>query len=369
MKNCNIWAVLALSAVLVACEKKATVIEGTLTGAPDREVVVKLLDVNRLTVVDTVKTDAAGTYRCALDIAEGRPEFIYVYYGDRKVGSLLLEKGDRVKLVSDTLGTWTVSGSGESEKLQQVEQEYASFLVDMNRILQEDDPSAELSRRYVQYYRDRVAYVIGNAHSLTVIPVLYQQVGDDFPVFNQPTDGLLMASVADSLKEVYPESRYVQDLEKEAARRMNVMSLSARLLHANPVGFFDVDLPGIDGKSLKLSEVDGKVVMVYFWATTAAQKMFNLDALIPLYREFHPKGFEIYAVSLDVDKSVWAAAVRNQDLPWMNVCDTRGNASPYVSMYGVQTLPTAYFIVDGDIDPDAAVSDAASIRKYLQGKL
>jgi hypothetical protein len=94
-----------------------------------------------------------------------------------------------------------------------------------------------------------------------------------------------------------------------------------------------------------------------------------MDALIPLYNEFHGRGFEIYAVSLDVDKTAWGSAVRNQQLPWVNVCDTRGNASPYVGMYGLTSLPTAYFLVDGELDGTANVTDAASIRKYLNSKL
>ena len=94
-----------------------------------------------------------------------------------------------------------------------------------------------------------------------------------------------------------------------------------------------------------------------------------MDALIPLYQEFHGRGFEIYAVSLDVDKTAWATVVRSQQLPWINVCDTRGDQSPLIAQYGLTSLPTAYFLVGGDMDPNANVSDAASIRKYLQAKL
>ena len=109
--------------------------------------------------------------------------------------------------------------------------------------------------------------------------------------------------------------------------------------------------------------------MLYFWATSDEQKLFNMDTLIPIYNEFHGRGFEIYGVSLDVDKSALASVVRAQQLPWINVCDTRGNTSPYINLYGLSTLPTAFFLVDGEMDPNASVSDAASMRKYLQAKL
>ena len=70
-----------------------------------------------------------------------------------------------------------------------------------------------------------------------------------------------------------------------------------------------------------------------------------------------------------VDKTAWATVVRSQQLPWINVCDTRGNQSPLLVQYGLTELPTAYFLVDGDMDPNASISDAASMRKYLQSKL
>lgn len=369
MRSCKLFAAAALVLLTAACAKN-TAIVGNLHEGAEKEVIVKLLDVNRFQVLDTVKTDAKGEFQYKLNIAKGKPEFIYLFYGDRQIASMLLSKGDKVKVNTDTLGVYSVEGSDESLKLQQVEKDYAAFLKEMQRILDKDyDVDAALSRCYINYYRDRVKYVVSNSHSLTVVPVLFQQVNPSFQVFSQSTDGILMNSICDSLKTVYPESRYVKALEKEAARRIALMDVENRVRNANEVGYVDISLPGIDGKSVKLSESLGKVTMVYFWASTAEQKMFNLDGVLPLYQEFHKKGFEVYAVSLDSDKSAWAAAVRNQNLPWINVCDTRGAQSPYVSSYGVGSLPMVWFIVDGEIDTQANVRKSADIRGYLKKKL
>jgi len=367
MKTVRALAVLAAALTLAACGPK-TVIDGTLKDKADADVVVKLLDVNRYQVLDTVRTGASGTFSYKPEIAEGCPEFIYLFYGDKPVASLLLKQGDHVSVSTDTLGNYTVEGSDESLLLQQVENEYAQFLVDMDRMATAGD-NQELSRRYVDYYRRSVRYVMEHSKSLTSVPVLFQRVNADLPVFNRTTDGLLFTSVYDSLETVYPESRFVKALGREAERRTNAMKISQALSDTEPVGFFDIDLPTLDGSRVKLSNVESKVVMLYFWATTAEQKMFNMDALIPIYNEYHGRGFEVYAVSLDPDKTAWASAVRNQNLPWINVCDTRAADSPYVSLYGLSSLPVAFFLVDGELDGNAAVNDAASIRKYLQSKL
>ena len=368
MKTVKILAAAAAALLLAACGPK-TVIEGTLQDKADAPVIVKLLDVNKYQVLDTVKTNASGAFSYKPEIEKDHPEFIYLFYGDRKIASLLLKQGDHVKVTADTLGNYTVEGSPESLLLQEVEGDYAQFLIDMNRLSGDPDAAQELSRRYVDYYRRSVRYVMEHPTSLTSVPVLFQRVNEGLAVFDQPTDGILFGSICDSLKAVYPDSRYVKALEREANRRTNLLQINQRLQEAEQVGFFDINLPTLAGTNAKLSEAEGKVVMLYFWATTDEQKLFNMDTLIPVYNEFHNRGFEIYAVSLDVDKTAWATVVRSQQLPWVNVCDTRGSQSPFVALYGIQTLPVAYFLVDGEMDPNANVSDAASMRKYLQGKL
>ena len=370
MKSCSrIAATVIFAAAVLSCGKN-TVIEGSLADGANKEVIVKLLDVNRFQVLDTVKANASGTFKYSLDIDEGKPEFIYLFYGERPIASLLLEKGDKVRVSADTLGRCTVEGSEESQNLQDVEKRYALFMQDMTRILEEEEaPDAALSRCYVDYYRDRLKYVVTHPYSLTVVPVLFQQVNAGFPVFSQPTDGILIKSACDSLKTVYPNSRYVKALEKEADRRIEGMEVEQRLRLADEVGYVDIVLPGMDGQPVQLSDVAKKVTLIYFWSSTAEQKMFNLDALVPLYKEFHDKGFELYAVSLDEDKASWASVVRNQQLPWVNVCDIRGAQSPYVATYGVTTLPMVWVLKDGTIDVDAKIGDIAAMQAYLRKNL
>ena len=111
MKNCKL--IFAAAAVLMAassCADKAQ-IKGKLSGAPDAEVVVTQLSGSSFNVLDTVKTDAAGEYSYKMKIEAGQPEFVYIFKGDTKVASLLLQKGDKVKVVSDTLGQYSVEGS------------------------------------------------------------------------------------------------------------------------------------------------------------------------------------------------------------------------------------------------------------------
>ncbi|EJW93974.1 antioxidant, AhpC/TSA family, partial [gut metagenome] len=187
---------------------------------------------------------------------------------------------------------------------------------------------SEMWKSYMDYYRGRVRYIMENPGSLTVVPVLYQTVTPEFPVFAQETDAIHFKSAADALEKLYPESEYVKTLRSEAERRTNLLALRARIDSAEQVNYPEIELPDINGKKVKLTEVGSKVVLLHFWtASDAQQKMFNQDVLKKLYDKYHSKGLQIYQVALDTDKALWASTVKSQELEWINVCDVTGAAS------------------------------------------
>ena len=361
----------AAAALLIAassCSEK-TSISGVLTDAPEAEIVVKRLSGSTMETLDTLKTNPAGAYSYKMDIKEGQPEFVYLFSGDDRIASLLLQKGDKVKVTSGQDGKCQVEGSEESVKLNLVEDEFATFMNSFADAVQSGENQAA-SKLYVDYYRSRLKYIMENVKSLTTIPVLYQKINDNFPVFSQSTDAVVFQTVHDSLVTVYPDSKYVAALAREAKNRSNILSVEQKLLYAKEAGFPDVELPTIDGTKVRLSEVEAKVIMVIFWqASDAIQKLFNQDVLLPIYNTYKPKGLEIFSISLDTDKGEWASVVKSQELPWINVCDGHGAATPAFSLFNVNKgFPVAYFIVDGKMIPDVVTSEK-DIRRILSANL
>jgi peroxiredoxin len=359
---------------VAACSHNAR-IEGELSGAPTSEVIVKLLNVNHYDILDTLKTDANGKFSYKVEVQEGQPEFVYLFYKDTKIASVLVEAGDKVSVTADTLGTYTVEGSAESVKLAQVEKEYADAFARLSDLSSQaltakgeaaDELRRQLAQEYINYYRSRVRYVMENSKSLTVVPVLFQSFGPELPVFAQSTDAIHFSSLSDSLELVYPESKYVKALRAEAKKRQNYLDIEIQLNNAEVIGYPDIELPDVNANKIKLSQVDAKVVIVFFWsAADAAQKMFNLDFLKGVYEDYHKKGLEIYQVALDPDKATWAKTVKGQNLPWINVCDSRGKASPYVGLYNIPSVPAAFIIADGEL-VDGEMATEKSFRKRIE---
>lgn len=364
-----------IAVALVSCAGKASV-KGTLDNAPDSEVIVKLLNINRYEVLDTLKTDKDGCFSYKVNVRKAQPEFIYLFYKDTKIASLLLETGDRVTVEADTLGSYTVSGSEESEKLMQVEKDLADFsmhFIALSDRLDNADaasPEADSLRRkmaeeYVRYYRGRLKYIMANPYSMTCIPVFFQMVGANMPVFGQQTDAIHFANVSDSLATLYPESRYVRALRQEADRRFRMLEMSAKLRTAQEVNYLDIEQPDVNGEKRRLSEVGAKVVLIHFWdPAQAAQKMFNNDVLKPLYEKYSSKGLEIFQVAITADKAGWARVVKEQGLDWINVCDGLGTASPVVAEYNLSSLPVSFVLSDDEMQEDR-ITDAASLNRVL----
>lgn len=366
---------LLTAAAMAACTGSAG-ITAEIKDAGESEIVLRQQNINKFDILDTVRTDAAGRFRYKVKLEKGNPDFIYIYRNDRKLASLLLQSGDKVHVVADTAGNYSVEGSAESEKLRLVEKDYADFSAKMdslanelsevgNDAAREAELSSEMAGCYTGYYRKCVKYVMSNSRSLTVVPVFYQTVAGSFYVFSQDTDALHFANVADSLALAYPDSKYVKALEQEAASRRKQLELRVRLQTTEEIGYPQLELPDVHGKKVKISDLDAKAVLLYFWSPdNALQKMANLDVLKKIYSDYKGKGLEIYQVAIAVDKPAWERIVTAQGLGWTNVCDGLGENSPVIGQYNLNRLPAYFLIVDGQLS-DRAISDEKTLRKAL----
>lgn len=337
MKNFRLFLYTAACIAMLSSCNDARV-NGRFDVAPaDGIVVAKTLEDGGLKVLDTIKTASDGTFKYSLKIAKGQPEFVYLYCGDRKVASLLLSASDRVSLQCDTTGaSWSVSGSDDCAKLLENEKEFASLV----------SGGAVSGKDYIAYYRSKVKYVLTNSHSLTVVPVLFQKIGET-PVFMQDSDGVIFGAVADSLSTVYPDSKYVRILKSEANKRQQRLDLRLRIEGAEAMAFPELHFPDLGGEQVYLTKYASERTLLVFWdASDPGNKIFNQDVLKPLYEKYSATGFKIYSVNIGGEKSHWAMVCREQKLPWMNVFDSKGSS---VLLYGVSSVPMVFIIRDGEV--------------------
>lgn len=94
-----------------------------------------------------------------------------------------------------------------------------------------------------------------------------------------------------------------------------------------------------DGTPLSLSAVQGKVVLVDFWASWCRPCRAQNPELVALYSEFKPKGFEIVGVSFDDNKEAWIEAIAKDGLTWPQMSDLRGWNNGAAELFSIRAIP------------------------------
>lgn len=373
--------ILAAAAILmIACSKTPTAqISVKIDGAADTSVVLQKLNFNRLTPVDTIKTDAAGEFTYKVKLTGNAPYFYYLFYGEEPVASLVLLDGDKVNVKVDSFGLFKVEGSEESSLLKQVNDSFESTKYKINHVVdaipenpteaQAKEINSKVGKLYVDYKREATKYVITHPYSISSAVVLFQKFNENFPIFADDTDAILFKRTLDSLETVYPQSEYVLALKDEVATRQKYLDLSTKLSSVDLISFPDITMPDIKGEKKSLKDLEGNVIILSFWTVSQEEhKMFNQE-MLGMYQRLHDKGLEIYQVGLDVDKPKWAAAVKSQNLPWINVNDGLGIESISLGLFNVESIPSMYVIGrDGNIIA-RDVFDVAALENLVKKAL
>jgi thiol-disulfide isomerase/thioredoxin len=104
----------------------------------------------------------------------------------------------------------------------------------------------------------------------------------------------------------------------------------------------DFELPTLDGKNLKLSDLRGKGVLLNFWATYCGPCKIEMPWFVELQKEYGPQGFQIIGVAMD-DASNEDIAKFVKEMG-VNYPILIGKESVGQSYGGVGVLPTTFFV-------------------------
>jgi peroxiredoxin len=199
----------------------------------------------------------------------------------------------------------------------------------------------------LQQKRYNTTFIVKHPTSPASITAFYQKLGHELPLFGAPDDRFLLRMLTDSLRPRYPKSSYVKALlvkldELEAAARQ--ASLQEMMSQATELDKPEVKLPDAQGNVHLLSALKGKVVLLDFWISTSPLCLMDNRELMPLYRQYHAKGFEVFQVSLDDDVEQWKSAVKEHALPWISVTCPAGEGCIAAREYRVENIPTNFLI-------------------------
>ncbi len=358
-RNLSIIALSIIGLAGVSCQKESARLQGYFIGAADNPIYLERVTPGYTVVVDSARTNEKGEFGFKINLKDRQPTIFNLRYNGNMV-PLLIAPGEKVRVTSmgDVSRSYKVAGSPESElvgRLHGILTDGMGRLDSISNLFALSSPDGperrELTRAYYsEYYRikqKQIRFIVENSSSLAAVYALYQRLPGDDVLFNGESDFVYYRMVADSVHMRYPESRYVIALEKEIETRNAQIELQNKLLD-NAVEIADypeIELPNMYGQKIKLSSLAGSVIVLDFWSASITESRINNAELKELYSAYSDKGLAIYQVSLDTSKPLWVNTVQEQKLPWITVCDFRGEQSLAVRMYNIRSIP-ANFIID-----------------------
>ena len=131
-----------------------------------------------------------------------------------------------------------------------------------------------------------------------------------------------------------------------------VMTAALAYAWLTPGGISDapnITLKTLQGESIELASLQGKPVLVTFWATDCPGCIKEMPQLAALYKAFSPQGLEMIGITVPWNRPDYVIAMaKTKQLPYKSALDVDGKASQ--AFGNVRLTPTSFLIApDGRI--------------------
>jgi len=151
-----------------------------------------------------------------------------------------------------------------------------------------------------------------------------------------------LSLISSRLTFLNPEELLVNDASAPAA------VVSAQEGHTASYGDWDFTLTSIDGEPLKLSDYQGKVVLVNFWATWCGPCVVETPSLVRIYNKYKDRGFAVIGVAMQSEEQGVKEFVKRYRVPY---AVGRDDTSGVGLRYQVFALPSSFlFSPEGKVE-------------------
>ena len=119
----------------------------------------------------------------------------------------------------------------------------------------------------------------------------------------------------------------------------------------------------VEGERVSMDDLQGKVVLLDFWATWCVPCREALPHMKQVAKKFQGEPLAILSISLDANEEKWKEFITKNEMTWRQYRDG-GFTGPIARMFSVRAIP-ATFTIDADgVLQDEHIGDAS-----IEGKL
>jgi thiol-disulfide isomerase/thioredoxin len=119
----------------------------------------------------------------------------------------------------------------------------------------------------------------------------------------------------------------------------------------------------IDGQQISMDDLQGKVVLLDFWATWCVPCREALPHIQKVAKKFQGEPLLVLSVSLDTEEQKWKEFIVKNEMTWPQYRDG-SFAGPIARMFGVNAIPHTFTIDADGVLQDEHIGDAS-----IEGKL
>ena len=106
----------------------------------------------------------------------------------------------------------------------------------------------------------------------------------------------------------------------------------------------DLKFEAVDGTTVDLAKLRGKVVLLDFWATWCGPCRMEIPNVVATYNGLHSQGFEIVGISLDQSKEQMVKFTKAAGMTWPEYFDGKSWGNDISTRYGITAIPTAWLL-------------------------
>jgi peroxiredoxin len=351
---------LALVLVFSGCKEKGKFsVNGVIKDSKEKYIYLNRLDVDTPVLIDSLKISGNGSFHVKVKATE--PEFYQLGFSNSNFITLLAEPGEKIDLVfngKNLYENYLIKGSAGSMKIQGLDLSLADTkrkLDSLSTIYTQASKEAgfdvkgpileaQFNELVKSQRKKNIDFIINNTTSLASIKALYQRINPETYVLYDQHDLQYLKIVTDSLTRHYPDSKQVQALSRDFQKEMNQMYSSQieQIAKNAPQTKLDPVLKTTEGKRIALSSLKGKYVLLAFWSFQSKECIQENLQLKELYKQYNKKGFEIYQINLDENEDAWKAAVKYDELPWINTREDDPKNLKVAQLFNVKSVPANY---------------------------
>lgn len=331
-------------------------IKGEITNAAKEKMYLEHIGLMKVIQLDSVVLSDKGSFK----FKAPRPAFpdFYRLRINNKTIDFAVDSCETISVNADFKNFSTdykIEGSLQSVEIQKLRKSVSAIQLKANGLNPEmsaEERNAKISEITSDIEKHKAMarqLILQNPRSTTAYFAIYQKINDTYlfsPYVKE--DRPYCAAVATSYNAFMPDYERTKNLYAlvmdaiKTERNQKTNQAWAEIMRNASTGYIDIALKDRSDKVRKLSELEGKLVIIDFSSYEMENNIQYTFELRELYNKYHNRGLEIFQISLDKSKLVWEGATTN--IPWVCVRDENGPNTPSVATYNVSSIPTLFLL-------------------------